>query len=265
MAIPTPVSFWNLDESSGNAADAVGSNTLTNANTVTYSAGKIGNGAVFVAASSQALKIANASQNPNLAVGGADFSLACWFKLTSFTSSDFYPLFSRYDLHERSFRLGVYGGEGGGSSYLFNICDSTGETSTDNIQAQAFSTATWYHVAISFVFSTTTVTYYHNGSSIGTDNTTYGGAVADTSEFDLGANVYFGNYSNMQMDMAGIWNSALSAQDVSDLYNGGTGVQYPFATPGPANLKSLDTNVKANIKSIDTNLIANVKTFDTNV
>ncbi len=33
---------------------------------------------------------------------------------------------------------------------------------------------------------------------------------------------------------------------------------------GPANLKSLDTNVKANIKSYNTNLLANIKSIDTN-
>jgi len=34
---------------------------------------------------------------------------------------------------------------------------------------------------------------------------------------------------------------------------------------GPANLKSLDTNLKANIKSYNTNLIANIKSINTNV
>lgn len=38
----------------------------------------------------------------------------------------------------------------------------------------------------------------------------------------------------------------------------------PPAT-GPANLKSLDTNVKANIKSYNTNVIANIKSINTNV
>lgn len=33
---------------------------------------------------------------------------------------------------------------------------------------------------------------------------------------------------------------------------------------GPANLKSLDTNVKANIKSYNTNVIANIKSINTN-
>lgn len=40
----------------------------------------------------------------------------------------------------------------------------------------------------------------------------------------------------------------------------------PSATAsGPANLKSLDTNVKANIKSYNTNVIANIKSINTNV
>lgn len=41
----------------------------------------------------------------------------------------------------------------------------------------------------------------------------------------------------------------------------------PFgaAASGPANLKSLDTNLKANIKSYNGNLIANIKSIDTNV
>lgn len=44
----------------------------------------------------------------------------------------------------------------------------------------------------------------------------------------------------------------------------GNVVSFEMQEPsGPANLKSLDTNLLANIKSIDTNLIANVKTYDT--
>lgn len=37
------------------------------------------------------------------------------------------------------------------------------------------------------------------------------------------------------------------------------------ASPGPANLKSYNTNLKANIKSINTNPIANIKSLNTNV
>ena len=39
---------------------------------------------------------------------------------------------------------------------------------------------------------------------------------------------------------------------------------YYTEAAGPANLKSLDTNLKSNTKSIDTNLISNTKSLDTN-
>lgn len=39
----------------------------------------------------------------------------------------------------------------------------------------------------------------------------------------------------------------------------------PMVAAGPANLKSLDANVKANIKSYNSNLIANIKSIDSNV
>lgn len=50
---------------------------------------------------------------------------------------------------------------------------------------------------------------------------------------------------------------------------GGTGSFFfdsiaPVAGAGPANLKSLNTNVKANVKSYNTNVLANIKSIDTN-
>ncbi len=45
------ISYYKLDESSGNATDRFGGNTLTNTST-TYSTGKINNGAVFNGSSS---------------------------------------------------------------------------------------------------------------------------------------------------------------------------------------------------------------------
>jgi len=54
------VSYWKLDEQSGNAIDSVSGNTLTN-NSVTYGDGKIGNGAVLNGSSGY-LSITNSNQ-----------------------------------------------------------------------------------------------------------------------------------------------------------------------------------------------------------
>ena len=52
----------------------------------------------------------------------------------------------------------------------------------------------------------------------------------------------------------------LGAADQTNLM----GVAVVAVASGPANLKSLDTNVKANIKSYNTNVLANIKSIDTN-
>src|SRR3990167_10109236 len=74
--------YWKLDESSGNAADSVASNTLTNTNTVGYSAGKINNAADFVGANSTYF----IAGSPVAALGAKSYSF--WTKVTTITQDD---------------------------------------------------------------------------------------------------------------------------------------------------------------------------------
>ena len=69
--------WWELNEESGNRSDSHGSNTLGDNNNVLFGAGKQGNAADFVRASSQFLDIAD---NASLSFGNEDFSFGCWFK-----------------------------------------------------------------------------------------------------------------------------------------------------------------------------------------
>src|SRR3954464_8446679 len=70
------VSYWKLSD----VNDSVGGNTLTNGNTVTFTSGKIGNAATFVAASSQRLSHA---ANAALRTGDIDFTIPAWAKFAS--------------------------------------------------------------------------------------------------------------------------------------------------------------------------------------
>ena len=75
------VSYWKLDESSGNAADAHASNTLTNNNTVGYSAAKINNGADYGAGNTNKYL-----RNSGDLIGNyqADiFSISLWLNITT--------------------------------------------------------------------------------------------------------------------------------------------------------------------------------------
>jgi hypothetical protein len=269
MAIPTPISFWNFDESSGNAADALSVNTLTNNNTVTYSAGKINNGADLESSSSQSFSIADASQT-GLDLSG-DCSFAGWVKFESFTTDN--TLFAKTDGNTtRSYVVRILSS---GDGYLMNAeCYGDGTTSNrrgaNSNAAFTTTTVTWFHFAATFDVDTGAWVFYKDGSVIASTASNAGTVASiynSSNKFQVGANNYLGTddrFFDGMIDMFGVWSSTLSATDVSDLYNAGTGVQYPFAASGPTNLKSLNTNVKANIKSYNTNVIANVKSINTN-
>lgn len=70
------ISAWNLD----GLTDSYGSNTLTNNNTATFAAGKLGNAVSVASASSQYLDVAD---NASLSVGDNDFWGALWVNATT--------------------------------------------------------------------------------------------------------------------------------------------------------------------------------------
>jgi hypothetical protein len=81
------LSYFKLEA----ATDYYGSNDLTNHNSVTFPAGKVNNGANFLAASSQWL-----SKSGNLGIDGGACSFSFWVKVASAPSSgSFFTLFTQ--------------------------------------------------------------------------------------------------------------------------------------------------------------------------
>jgi hypothetical protein len=76
------ISFWKLDETSGNAIDAHGSNTLTAVASPGTAAGKIETARTFNG-SSQYFSVAS---NASVQVGDEDFYVAGWVYLNSVTA-----------------------------------------------------------------------------------------------------------------------------------------------------------------------------------
>lgn len=84
-AVPFVVANWPLNEASGNALDAVGSNTLTDNNGVGSAAGKLYPLArQFDASSGQWLEIAD---NPDISMSDIDFMIRCWVKVESLSGT----------------------------------------------------------------------------------------------------------------------------------------------------------------------------------
>jgi hypothetical protein len=217
MALLTNIKgYWKLDEASGTAADASGNgNTLTNNNTVTYSTGKINNGAVFNG-TTNFLSLANGSS----LVQGGPMSIAGWAKFTTVGSAWGFRNDSNCDFYLNPFsatQAEVRYRNSSGTAFTF-----TGVSNYDT---------TFRHYAITW--DGTTAILYVNGSSV---NSVAGGAntyFTNTAvTFTIGKNEGSGSFMAGTVDEVGLWAQCLSSGDITSLYNGGTGIQYPFSS-GP--------------------------------
>lgn len=231
MAIPTPLAYWKLDEASGNRADSVGSYTMTDNNTVGSTAGKIGNASDHIRANNE--YFSNASIGA--AVGNA-WTLAGWFNFSNIGAADQTILSLRPasgSVNIIQIEMGMYSG-GNLRAIAYN---SAGTYVKDYRKSQASVPAdTWHHVAVTWDGSTFAM--YHNGSTSGV-TASVNSAMTQTATsrtLRIGAELDASNVADGLLDEVGIWTVALSASEVSELYNGGAGISYPFTTATPSRL-----------------------------
>jgi hypothetical protein len=215
------VSYWKLDESSGNAVDSIGSVTGTNTG-VDFSAGKINNGADFGGGTDK-ISLGN---NFNFS---SSFSISLWFQIT--TTSGELRLITKGDSAGNQYQWGIQmNGSGNVSPALWN---GSGAGYLSFVGSSSISLNTWYHYVLTYNSSTTTLTGYLNGSSDGSDNTTNGSwLTSGSANCLLGARADNDSPLTGRLDEVSIFNRALTATEVTELYNSGSGLQYPWeATP----------------------------------
>jgi len=208
------VSWYKLDEESGPRSDTHGNNNLTDNNTVGYTAGKIGNAAVFVDASNESLTGGPLTQD------SGDFTFSFWSKVSTGGRE--------YVFEEKS--------SGGVVKVLFSV-DSNGIASFATYDTDATK------VTHNLNYGNTTnwqlvVGLYDNtarkaGLSIGGGNITWD---ADSHAKDLQASSGGvahiggdGGRADMDgLDMFGAWNRLLTQDEIALLFNLGSGLDYPF-------------------------------------
>lgn len=200
------ISYWKLDESSGNASDSVGSNTLTNTN-VTYSTGKINNGAIY-----------NAS-NAKLVMGSTAFTPSYTYSFWIYRNTNGqYGVISKDDGTTRVF------------SFLSNTDGTLSGTvwlSTGSFGITAFSLTnnTWNHVVIT-LNSGVECKVYLNGTEVFTNSISFGALTTSFGTW-FGADQFSGGrwFLDGKLDEIGLWNRALTAGEVTQLYNSSSGKQ----------------------------------------
>jgi hypothetical protein len=198
--------YYTLDEASGTATDSLGSRNLTAFNSPVSTTGKIGNARNFVSASSQRLS----SSATDFAISG-DFSIAFWWTTT--TIGDGSPIVSIGDDYNQC-------DIGHASSGL--VAAFLGGLSNAAFSATTLTEGVARHLAV--VRSGTSLRLYVNG----TGGTAATNSTAPTSgKLHLGYGSY--QYGDCWIDELGFWSRALTGAEITQLYNSGSGLTYPFA------------------------------------
>jgi len=87
-----------------------------------------------------------------------------------------------------------------------------------------------FHVVCAYDLSARDAEIYVNGSSVASTPSS-GGSMASvfnsSAPFQLGA-ISGGNYIDGLIDETGVWSRLLTAEEVTQLYNGGAGLAYPL-------------------------------------
>lgn len=226
MALTTNiVAYWKLDESSGNAVDSTGNGfTLTNTNTVTYAAAKINNGAFFGAVNTDKVL----SSTSGLGIDGGTMSITAWIYRDAAAGNTkwFFATFNSGSKVGYKFRY---------NSGIQAARDRVG-TSEDLTTAQSISNDTWTFVAMTY--DGTTVRCYVNAGTPQTVASSGNGSAGSGQQTGVGANTSdtgsYNNYWQGNVDEVGVWSRALSDSEITELYNAGAGLTYPFiATASP--------------------------------
>lgn len=223
------ITYWKFDEASGNAADSVASNTLTNNNTTAYAAGKINNGADLEQSSSQSFSIAD---NGTLSVTG-NLSFSLWFQPESQPAVDgLHVLVSKWKASGNQKSYSFFYRDNSGTKKLGMKISGDGSTEEISDVNQTLNNASFYHLVAVYTAATHKLELYVNGTNVLTDT----GGFAATSLFDSNASFFVGyddgagglasTYVDGLIDELGVWSKALTSAEVTELYNAGAGLPY---------------------------------------
>lgn len=223
------ISYWSLSEASGNALDAHGSYDLTETSgTIGSGTGKVGNARDFGGDTDSEYFVH--ADNADLSAGDVDFSFACWVKADTWTNSSGYPVIASkgWTASADTNREWVLFRNAVGNKLTFQVANST--DAGDAVQwGTSPLTATWYHIVC-----------WHDATANEIGITVNDGTPVTTSRsagvndgnrgFCIGASILQGLYFDGLIDEFGFWKKVLSSSEITELYNSGSGLAYPFSS-----------------------------------
>lgn len=218
------VSYWKMDDVSGNALDSYGSNNLTDTNTVGTGTGIIHSARDFEQGSSEYFTIAS---NSTLQTGDIDFTWSAWVKMES--NGDNMTILAKSDAFSdaREYFLGYV--QSANRFQFFVSQDGTGfggSVSADTFGAP--STGVWYHIVAWHDATNNQLGIAVNAGTA--DTASYSSGVnSDTSAFQIGSREddLTPKWDGL-IDEVGFWKRVLTSDERTSLYNAGAGLTYAF-------------------------------------
>ena len=217
------VSWWALEEDSGDAADSHGTNHLTRSGTINNADAKQGKGINFQNIKGRYLSLAN---NASVNFGHEDFTIGCWFKPEALYEGD--P--EDGDLPMPFIHKGNAGGAtyyeyflGASTSKKVRLSTRGGSTEWGSVM----TTGNWYF-AVGWHVASENKSYLqvNNGSALSYTDTQGGGTTYNDIWF--GRNLRVGDVAGIKgiVDEMFVYRRALNDDERSWLYNDGMGRAY---------------------------------------
>ena len=211
------VSYWPLNEQSGTRYDAVGSNDLTDNNTVGFAAGKSGNAASFVNANNESLSLTGGNFD------SPDYSISFWHK-PSTVGSTYSFLVTLGDAWNAQIGLVAYRYED--DLYVGSGKDGSGFQAATALQA--LTDDAWHHVVIWFDSSDSKAKMQINGGSV-LETAALDGPRFNATKFRISQEPAGTGFAiDGEMDEVAIWSRVLTEDERAELYALGAGKFYPF-------------------------------------
>lgn len=160
-------------------------------------------------------------------IGTSDYSISLWFNITAGATED-HPYFFAFGANASSVTntyqgLGLTGRSGNGYKVRMNNYYTTAYSQSVSSSTSDVTAGNWYHFVL--VRSGNTLTLYKDGSSF----LTLSNSDVGLNNLSLGSNFRLGyghgaanRYINGLVDELSFFNSALSASNITSIYNSGT-------------------------------------------
>ena len=213
--------YWKLNESSGSAMDSVGGMHLIDKGNATFVTGKLLN----------ALDVENTSATSIIATATdlfsstpTKYSISFWVKPESQPTNNTINYIAL--VQEPGYQIFWGYADDGGVKQLywrqFNGSNSSNIV-THNV---TLNNNTFYF--LTFVWDGTAMHMYLNGSLVATSPYSLLGGDGNNIGFGIGGSEDGNVYWDGLVDEVGVWTRDLSAVEVTQLYNAGSGISYPF-------------------------------------